>query len=369
MSQVLIPPTVGRVVWFYPSLLTGEAGFASPKGDAPLAAIVAHVWSDTMVNLAVFDANGASHARTSVRMIHEEQTGDRPSEAFCAWMPFQKGQARAQAAVQAAESDSAAAACGLKALDAQAKAPVTMAALIKEQWDNSAVMSSVKPRLGRRDALEYELVAGAARVLAEHPSSAKVLAEGIEAFLNVLHPVAAPPNPQASLLYDAIRNAMEELGALHPGFNDHVNRAWNHLHRAFWSEVPAPASAPVLRDTLAPEETRFDLSPIKQQIVGRQSCEEPAVPAAHFDFGEAIRQLKAGVRVARAGWNGKGQFVYLVPPASYAVQTGAAKAHFGEGSMVPYNAYLALKTVDETVSTWAPSVSDCLAEDWAAVPA
>jgi hypothetical protein len=83
-----------------------------------------------------------------------------------------------------------------------------------------------------------------------------------------------------------------------------------------------------------------------------------------MSFGLAIEAVKKGARVARAGWNGKGQFVYLVPPASYPVQTGAAKAHFGEGSMVPYNAYLAIKTVNETVSTWAPSVSDCLADDW-----
>jgi hypothetical protein len=81
-------------------------------------------------------------------------------------------------------------------------------------------------------------------------------------------------------------------------------------------------------------------------------------------FGDAIQALKEGKRIARAGWNGKGQFVYLVPAASYPVQTGAAKAHFGEGSLVPYNAYLALKTVDERVSTWVPSVTDCLADDW-----
>ncbi|BEP44035.1 Gp49 family protein [Variovorax sp. V15] len=105
MSQVLIPPTVGRVVWFYPSLLTGEAGFASPKGDTPLAAIIAHVWSDTLLNLAVFDANGASHSRTSVRLIHEDLTADRPSEAFCMWMPFQKGQAKAQTAAAAPPGD------------------------------------------------------------------------------------------------------------------------------------------------------------------------------------------------------------------------------------------------------------------------
>ncbi|GJH00223.1 DUF2829 domain-containing protein [Paraburkholderia terrae] len=83
-----------------------------------------------------------------------------------------------------------------------------------------------------------------------------------------------------------------------------------------------------------------------------------------LSLGLAIEAAKKGERIARAGWNGKGQFVYLVPAASYPVQTGAAKAHFGAGAMVPYNAYLALKTVDNTVSTWAPSVSDCLADDW-----
>jgi hypothetical protein len=87
-------------------------------------------------------------------------------------------------------------------------------------------------------------------------------------------------------------------------------------------------------------------------------------PTEDMSFGLAVEALKIGKRVARAGWNGKGQFVYLVPPASYPVQTGAAKAHFGEGSMVPYNAYMALKGVDDTVSTWVPSVNDTLADDW-----
>ena len=87
-----------------------------------------------------------------------------------------------------------------------------------------------------------------------------------------------------------------------------------------------------------------------------------------LSFGDALKALKAGQRVARAGWNGKGMFVYFVPPASYPVQTGAAKAHFGEGAMVPYNAYMAIKNVNETVSTWVPSVNDCLAEDWEILP-
>lgn len=83
-----------------------------------------------------------------------------------------------------------------------------------------------------------------------------------------------------------------------------------------------------------------------------------------MNFSDALEQLKAGNRVARSGWNGKGMFAYLVGPNSYPVQTGAAKRHFGEGAMVPYQAYFALKTVDETVSVWVPSTSDLLASDW-----
>lgn len=81
-------------------------------------------------------------------------------------------------------------------------------------------------------------------------------------------------------------------------------------------------------------------------------------------FGDAMHMMKLGKRVARAGWNGKGMFVYMVPAASYPAQTGAAKAHFGEGAMVPYNAYMALKGADGAVSTWVPSSTDCFAEDW-----
>lgn len=91
-------------------------------------------------------------------------------------------------------------------------------------------------------------------------------------------------------------------------------------------------------------------------------------PCVGMTFGMAIEALKAGQSVERAGWNGRDMFVYLVPAASYPAQTSVAKAHFGDGAMVPYAAYLALKNVDGTVNTWAPSVSDALAEDWALAP-
>jgi hypothetical protein len=87
-------------------------------------------------------------------------------------------------------------------------------------------------------------------------------------------------------------------------------------------------------------------------------------PTSGMTFGLALEAMKRGERVARAGWNGKGLFVYHVPANSYPAQTGAAKAHFGEGALVPYNAYMAIKNVNDTVSTWVPSVNDCLANDW-----
>lgn len=90
-------------------------------------------------------------------------------------------------------------------------------------------------------------------------------------------------------------------------------------------------------------------------------------PCEGMTFGQAIEAMKAGQKVTRAGWNGKGMFAYYVPANSYPVQTGAAKSHFGEGAMVPYNAYMAIKNVNETVSTWVPSVNDVLSDDWSIV--
>jgi hypothetical protein len=90
----------------------------------------------------------------------------------------------------------------------------------------------------------------------------------------------------------------------------------------------------------------------------------PETPESVTTFGDALEAIKVGHRVSRSGWNGKGLFVYLVPANSYPAQTGVAKAYFGEGAMVPYTAYMAVKNVDGTVSTWAPSGSDALAEDW-----
>lgn len=86
-------------------------------------------------------------------------------------------------------------------------------------------------------------------------------------------------------------------------------------------------------------------------------------------FGKAIDALKAGIKVARKGWNGKEMFIYYVPAASYPAGNntlGTMKGVFKD-DLVPYQAYIAMKTADNTVVPWLASQSDVLAEDWVAV--
>lgn len=81
-----------------------------------------------------------------------------------------------------------------------------------------------------------------------------------------------------------------------------------------------------------------------------------------MNFGKAIEALKSGEKVARSGWNGKGMFLYHVPANSYPAQTDAARSEFGD--MVPYGAYIAMKTAQDNVVPWLASQTDVLAEDW-----
>lgn len=83
----MISPTIGRVVWYYP--------VGALPSDQPLPALVAHVWGDRCVNLAIFDANGVPYPKppTSIPLV---QDGDTPPTAgnYCTWMPYQIGQAK-----------------------------------------------------------------------------------------------------------------------------------------------------------------------------------------------------------------------------------------------------------------------------------
>lgn len=82
-----------------------------------------------------------------------------------------------------------------------------------------------------------------------------------------------------------------------------------------------------------------------------------------MNFGLALEAAKMGRKIARAGWNGKGMFLYHVPAAAYPPKTDAAKEAFGGGN-VPYGAYVAMKTAQGNVVPWLASQTDMLADDW-----
>ncbi len=67
------------------------------------------------------------------------------------------------------------------------------------------------------------------------------------------------------------------------------------------------------------------------------------------DFGWALAELKAGRRVAREGWNGKGQYIELQVPDEHSKMT------------VPYTY---IHTVQGDLVPWVPSQTDQFAEDW-----
>jgi hypothetical protein len=84
----------------------------------------------------------------------------------------------------------------------------------------------------------------------------------------------------------------------------------------------------------------------------------------NLNFGQAVEAVKLGSKIAREGWNGKGMFVYYVPENKYPFSTEVGKTLADEEGKVSYNAYLAIKNVNGTISTWVPSINDVLAEDW-----
>ena len=83
-----------------------------------------------------------------------------------------------------------------------------------------------------------------------------------------------------------------------------------------------------------------------------------------MNFGQALEAIKAGRRVARIGWNGKGMFVFLVPGSTFSVSRQPLAGILGVGACVNYRPHMDLRTADGSIATWAPSNSDALAEDW-----
>ena len=77
-----------------------------------------------------------------------------------------------------------------------------------------------------------------------------------------------------------------------------------------------------------------------------------------MDFGEAIKALKQGKRVARAGWNGKGMFLFLAKGKDLTACICTA-------DMPPCADSVCMKTAQNTIVVgWLASQTDMLADDW-----
>ncbi|MGU3467562.1 DUF2829 domain-containing protein [Methylobacterium sp. C33D] len=95
-----------------------------------------------------------------------------------------------------------------------------------------------------------------------------------------------------------------------------------------------------------------------------------------LDFGDALRALKRGERVCRAGWNGKGMWLAQTPgsivPATAASRTGALLAYVEAESVeeVRILPHIDMRAADGSlVIGWLASQADMLSEDWMVVPA
>lgn len=91
-------------------------------------------------------------------------------------------------------------------------------------------------------------------------------------------------------------------------------------------------------------------------------------------FGEAIEAMKAGKKVCRLGWNGKGMFVVLMPELNlppYNTQGTARKVNdrtakwIGEDTPLESQPYIAMFTAQgKWQPGWLASQADMLGEDW-----
>ena len=84
-------------------------------------------------------------------------------------------------------------------------------------------------------------------------------------------------------------------------------------------------------------------------------------------FSEALEAVKAGKRITRQGWNGKGLFVVYQKgyPDGIPCNKQTAEAWgMKEGELFKCDPYLQINTTDGSHAMWVPSIRDCLAEDW-----
>lgn len=86
-----------------------------------------------------------------------------------------------------------------------------------------------------------------------------------------------------------------------------------------------------------------------------------------MNFSDALEDIKDGKRVARAGWNGRGMFLFLVPGSNFTVNREPLLSILGEGAEVTYRPHIDMRDAEGKVVPWLASQTDILANDWEVV--
>lgn len=129
------------------------------------------------------------------------------------------------------------------------------------------------------------------------------------------------------------------------------------------SQADVDADSPKQGDMIARNPDNYD----DQWLIAKEYWEKNFATEPSNDFGFALKQLKAGKKVARSGWNGKGMFLFLVQGSTFKVNRAPLLGIYEEGTEINYQSHIDMKTADDTIVPWLCSQSDALAEDWEVV--
>ena len=86
-----------------------------------------------------------------------------------------------------------------------------------------------------------------------------------------------------------------------------------------------------------------------------------------MDIGQAVGAMKAGKKVCRAGWNGKGMWIVYqkaYPDGIPINQNTAEATGIPQGTIQKFLPYVMMRTVDGAFVPWLCSQTDLLADDW-----
>ena len=125
-----------------------------------------------------------------------------------------------------------------------------------------------------------------------------------------------------------------------------------------------PESGPVPRSMNREEGYRVHYPDGYESWSPLEAFQEAYRPTEHMNFGLAIEAARKGKRIARKGWNGKGQYVELASAISYTSPGGETVNANHEA--IGNHAFAFVGTSGVQMG-WLASQADMLADDWTIV--